>query len=376
MPRSAALGADLYGGNAGVAWFLAQLAAASGDADVRRTALAAAACALRQLDRGSPAADSPISYYSGLVGVALAVDRVTELTGEHALGAHVDGLLERAAAGVEVSHDLDVIGGNAGAIPALLALDRGGRRPVARELAERLGEELLQTAVREGPVWTWEAHKVAGPEIGTVPLAGLSHGNAGLGVALFELYGVTGRPDFRDAGRGAFLYEESLFDAAAGNWRDPRAPGPEGSEITEFPVAWCHGAPGIALTRMRAATLDPESADTYRSVARVALATTRKGLESVLTLERHDTSLCHGAGGLSEVLWTGAEWLGDAALAEAALAAGRALFDKYAATGSWPSGVALAGPNPSLMLGTSGIGMHFLRLHAPDSVPPLLIVTI
>jgi hypothetical protein len=62
-------------------------------------------------------------------------------------------------------------------------------------------------------------------------------------------------------------------------------------------------------------------------------------------------------------------------LRAAARAAGRALIDKYAASGSWPSGVATAGPNPSLMLGNAGIGMHFLRLHAPETVPPLLIVT-
>ena len=143
----------------------------------------------------------------------------------------------------------------------------------------------------------------------------------------------------------------------------------------QFTVAWCHGAPGIALARMRAAALDPESADAYRAAARIALATTRAALDNMLTLPRHDTTLCHGAGGLSEIVWTGGQWLGDAALAEAARAAGRALIDKYAASGSWPSGMATAGPNPSLMLGKAGIGMHFLRLHAPDAVSPLMIVT-
>jgi lantibiotic modifying enzyme len=126
---------------------------------------------------------------------------------------------------------------------------------------------------------------------------------------------------------------------------------------------------------MRAATLDPESADPYEAAARVALATTRTALDNVLRFERHDATLCHGAAGLSEILLTGSQWLGDATLAEAAHAGGRTLIDKYGVSGSWPSGVATAGPNPSLMLGKAGIGMHFLRLHAPDSLPPLLIVT-
>jgi len=375
IPTAAALGPELYGGSLGVAWFLAQLGAATGDPDFRRTALAATACSLRQLDRSPRAAGFPISYYSGLVGTAYAVDRVAAMTGERALGEHVDRLLARVAAGVTAPHVLDVIGGNAGAIPALLALYRGGQRPAARGVAERLGEELLQTAIRQGSVWTWQAEKAAGPGIGTVPLAGFAHGNAGLGLALFELYAATGRRDFRDGGRGAFAYEDGLFDAAEGNWPDLRPSGPETTQTGQFTVAWCHGAPGIALARLRAAALDPESAATYLSAARIALATTQAALDTVLTLERHDATLCHGAGGLSEIVWTGGQWLGDAALAEAARAAGRALIDKYAESGSWPSGVATAGPNPSLMLGKAGIGMHFLRLHAPESVPPVLIVT-
>ena len=226
-PTSAALGADLYGGSLGVAWFLAQLGAATGDPDFRRTALAAAARSVRHLDRSPHAAGSPVSYYAGLVGMAFALDRIAALTGEAALDEQVDGLLARVAAGVTAPHVLDVIGGNAGAIPALLALSRGGQRPDARELAERLGEELLQTAIRQGPVWTWEAEKAAGPAIGTVPLAGFAHGNAGLGLALFELYAATGRRDYLDGGRGAFAYEDGLFDAAAGNWPDLRPFGPE-----------------------------------------------------------------------------------------------------------------------------------------------------
>jgi len=374
-PTSAALGPDLYGGSLGVAWFLAQLGAATGDPDFRRTALAATARSLRQIDRSPHAAGSPVSYFAGLVGTAFALDRIAALTGEAALCEQVEGLLARVAAGVTAPHVLDVIGGNAGAIPALLALSRDGQRPAAREVAEQLGEELLQPAISQGQVWTWEAEKAAGPAIGTVPLTGFAHGNAGLGLSLFEMYAATGRRDYLDGGRGAFAYEDGLFDAGAGNWPDLRQFEPGKTPTRQFTVAWCHGAPGIALARMRAAILAPESADAYHAAARTALATTRAALDNMLTLPRHDVTLCHGAGGLSEVILTGGQWLGDAALAEAARAAGRSLIDKYAASGSWPSGMATAGPNPSLMLGTAGIGMHFLRVHAPDAVSPLLIVT-
>ncbi len=373
-PTATALGPDLYGGSIGVAWFLAELLAATGHADFLRTALAAATRSLRQLERSPVAAEFTVSYYSGLVGIAFALDKVAALTGEHALGEAVDGLLAKVAAGIAATHLLDVIGGNAGAIPALLALSRNGKRPAARELAERLGEELLQTAICDGPVWTWNTEATSGATIGTVPLAGFAHGNAGIGLALFELYAATGQRDYLEGGRGAFAYENDLYDAEASNWRDLRPFGPQTTPTRQFTVAWCHGAPGIALTRIRAAALDPESAEAYMAVARTALSTTRAALDNMLKLPRHDATLCHGAGGLSEIVRTAGQWLGDDALSEAARAAGRVLIDKYAANGSWPCGVPTAGPNPSLMLGKAGIGMHFLRLKDPHIVAPLLIV--
>jgi lantibiotic modifying enzyme len=377
-PTSAALGPDLYGGSPGVAWFLAQLGAGTGEPEFYRTALAAAARSLRHLERLAPEAFSPVSYYSGVVGTAYALDRVAALTGEPGLGEQVDALIARAAAaGLSAPHTLDVIGGNAGAIPALLALSRDGRRTAARDLAEQLGEELLRTALRHGSVWTWDSEKAAGPAIGRVPLTGFAHGNAGLGLALFELYAVTGRTDYLEGGRGAFAYEDSLFDARAGNWPDlrPRGPGEVPGTAPHFTTAWCHGAPGIALARARAAVLDPDFRDTHAATARAALATTGAALAAVLGLPRHDATLCHGACGLSEVTWTAGRWLGDETFAEQARAAGRALGEKYGGGESWPSGVATSGPNPSLMLGTAGIGLHFLRLHDPDGVGPILIIT-
>ena len=155
FPTAVALGPDLYGGSLGVAWFLAQLGAVTGDSDLRRTALAATARSLRQFDRSSDAVRASVSYYSGLVGAAFALDRIAALTCETTLLHRIDDLLERIATGAGLPRVLDVIGGNAGAIPALLALDRDGQRPAARKLAEQLGEELLQTADRNGPVWTW-----------------------------------------------------------------------------------------------------------------------------------------------------------------------------------------------------------------------------
>jgi len=373
-PTAIALGPDVYGGSAGVALFLAQLGAVTGDEECRRTALGAIARSIRQMTH-RPAADAvPLSFYAGAVGLAYAAHRVAALTEVHALDDDVDALLtsvERAAAD---PHLLDLLGGSAGAIPALLSLARVERWRRLRELAVGLGEELCRTAVRQGSVWTWDVEKACGPGVGTAMLTGFGHGASGLGLALLELYAATGRADFLEGGRAAFAYEDQLFDVRVGNWPDLRSmesagatPGPR------YMVAWCHGAPGIALARLRALALDADRRDAYAATARAALDTTAAALERVAQHPRADASLCHGLAGLAEIVLTGGDWLGEDNYRTPALAAAAELVARHAVRGDWPSGMASLVPNPSLMLGTAGIGYHLLRHLLLRQVPAVLL---
>jgi lantibiotic modifying enzyme len=369
-PTAVALGPDVYGGSAGVALFLAQLGAVTGDEECHRTALGAIARSLRQMTH-RPAVDAvPLSFFAGVVGLAHVAHRVAVLMAAPALDDEVDVLLAAIERAATNSHLLDVLGGSAGAIPALLSLARVDRWRRLRELAVDLGKELCRTAVRQGSVWTWDVEKTCGPGVATVMLAGFGHGASGLGLALLELYAATGRDEFLEGGRAAFVYEDQLFDPRVGNWPDLRsldsAPGPR------YMVAWCHGAPGIALARLRARALDAERQEAYEATARTALDTTVAALERMGQHPRADASLCHGVAGMAEVLLTGGDWLGDENYCTRARAAAASLA-RHAAPGDWPSGVSSQGPNPSLMLGTAGIGYHFLRQALLGQVPPILV---
>jgi lantibiotic modifying enzyme len=201
-------------------------------------------------------------------------------------------------------------------------------------------------------------------------LTGLSHGAAGIGLALFELYAATGRPHFLETARGAFAYEDTFFDPRAGNWRDLRLT----PRILPFARAWCHGAPGIALSRLRAAALDPERSEAYLIMARKAIATTLDSIEEKLATPKCDATPCNGLTGLIEIVWIAAHVLEERSYRIRALSAAEILTARHAASGDWPSGAPSGGPNPSLMLGTAGIGYTFLRLHDPDRVPSILWV--
>jgi len=375
-PVAAALGPDLYGGSAGVALFLAQLADVTGDGDCRRTALGAIARSIRQAGRLPPGGVRPLSFHGGLVGIAYAAHRIAALTGEHALNNQVETFLTTTATALAEPHVLDVMGGNAGAIPALLALGRVERWRHARTLAVSLGDELCRTAVPRGSGWVWDVEKACGPGMGGVQLTGFAHGAAGLGLALLELHAATGRDEFLEGGRAAFAYEDELFNPAVGNWPDLRSPGPAGggTPAAQYAAAWCHGAPGVGLARLRALLLDPASREEYVATARTALSTTMGTLEGAAQLPRADATLCHGLAGLAEIVLTAGYWLDDEGYRDAAGAAAAGLIAKYGVRGDWPSGVPSRGPNPSLMLGTAGIGYHFLRQHDPHRVPPVLVV--
>jgi lantibiotic modifying enzyme len=203
--------------------------------------------------------------------------------------------------------------------------------------------------------------------MGNVPLTGFAHGNAGLGLALLELHAVTGRDEFREGGRAAFAHEDHLFDSHQGNL-PARAGG------LPLGTAWCHGAPGIGLARSRAVALDPGQRQRYAATAHTAIRTTMAALQQKATLPHGDATLCHGLTGLTEIVLTAGQWLGEDAYRVWASRAVRALLEQYGGRGDWPSGVASHGPNPSLMVGSAGIGYHFLRQYDPLRVPALLVV--
>lgn len=362
----AALGPGLYGGSAGVGLFLAELHGATGDAEVRETALAALRHALSRA--GTLPGSKRLGLYNGGVGIALAAARVGALLDAESLRDGARGLLGVLEGEQHAPDVFDLIDGRAGAIAGLLVLRRLLDEPRLLEFATRLGDELLRTAERSERGLSWRM-PTAPHEVGWT---GFSHGAAGPGHALLELAHASGEARYTHAAEQAFAYERSWFSAAEGNWPDLRGllvrkqrPPRE----LPFATTWCHGAPGIALSRLRAFELtgSPE----YREEAVTALRTTQRALEAGLRSDTEGFSLCHGMAGNAEVLRLGAALLEESSASLPGQLAELGMRRYASGAAPWPCGA--PGETPGLFLGLAGIGHFYLRLQVP-SIPSVLLL--
>ncbi len=363
--KSAALGPDVYSGTSGISLFLAELSIRVMDDDVRRTALGAIRQAIAQVEALTPRTN--VGFYCGWTGVALSAARIGALLEEKTLEEAAVKLVRRFGVIRDDGVSFDAISGCAGAIPALLALEELlGEKPCL-DLAVQLGDRLLRTARRSEEGWSWKSVSERRN------LTGLSHGAAGAGYALVELYHATGKHQYRDAAEGAFRYERHWFNHEEGNWQDLRSlkgsPRLGSRRNKSFATTWCHGAPGIALSRIRAYEVTGE--EVLLREAEEALKATRRCVDRALAGGDGGDSLCHGATGNADVLLYGDKALGNGLGRDVALRNAEAISKQWSPrAGAEYEGRHPAMPN-GLMLGIAGAGYFLLRLSHPD-VPSVL----
>jgi hypothetical protein len=342
-----ALGPSLYDGTSGIALFLAELASATKSTAFEAAAVGAARQALFRL-RKHPASRN-LGLYCGWPGVALAVARVGRLTGDARLIESARALVASNAPHAEDTQEFDVISGTAGAILALLSLARTLGESAYLDSAERLGNALCERAERTPQGFSWRAPEQRRRK----NLTGYSQGTAGVANALLELFAETRSDRHLLAARQAFAYERHWFAPAQR-------------------TAWCRGAPGIALSRLRARVLlkDPAS----EAELDCALETTALAVESAITSGGAEASLCHGITGNVEILQHGCETLGNGAgrLAASVQRGAKWILDhaekrlESAAKPAHPS-------DPGLMLGTAGLGLFLLRVARPATPSALWV---
>ncbi|WP_394832283.1 type 2 lantipeptide synthetase LanM family protein [Pendulispora rubella] len=359
--RLAPIGPDLYGGTAGVALFLAYLGAIAHEERFTRLAEQAAHATRTALEESAMLrpAGGFIGAMSGLYALVL-LRKCWHDDAQLPRAATLHGLLDGVEEALGRDTKLDVMHGAAGAILALLTLHEATSEPRALDVAVTAGRHLGRHAVRTAAGTAWNTGT------GRRMLLGFSHGAAGIACALFRLAATLRRHAiladdaavFDELSQGALSFERAHFDVSAGNWPDLR------DEVGDrFMLAWCHGAPGIALSRLGILAGAPDA------TARTEVETAVKTVLASPARENH--VLCHGELGNLMILRHAANVLDrpnwhvaieqrlDASLAVESSLGPRCGFSSPAAA-------------PSLMAGIAGIGYGLLHLTRPDVVPRML----
>jgi len=198
-------------------------------------------------------------------------------------------------------------------------------------------------------------------------LTGFSHGAAGISWALLELFRATGEERFRQGAEQGFRYERSCFSAQHGNWPDFQL---SKGKILECSTAWCHGAPGIGISRLRAWQILKEGL--YREESEIALGTTMAALRDT---SQGNYSLCHGHAGNAEVLLYASQVIEGPDYRAAAERVAMEGIERYEDERiPWPCGSPDEAETPDLMLGLAGIGYFYLRLCDAVDNPSMLIL--
>lgn len=394
------LGPGLYGGTSGIAMALAAAGSCAGDDYL--LSMAAAVSAESLVAGADLLASGALDLASGSSGIAHAASWVGHLTGDQDL-RHDARELARASAirMVELPGNPDYLGGSAGAIVALTATcpDDAEVRRHCRTAARRLAEQARPALL--GRSWP-ETGQPGSSQPDSPGLLGLAHGASGTALALVAAAADAdavdeSRADLASVVQAAWDYERSWFDAATSNWPDlrpllPSSPGEDVPEASAAPrrsmVAWCHGALGIGCARLAWLSWSPEprlrlpilaeitaAIEAGRRRAIAARAALREGIAT-------DVSLCHGLGGVTELLLAAADLPGGAGHIRAAARVGDLILAQREQSGKWPCGLpgrsaGIGSPAalepPGLFLGLAGISLGLLRLDARLDLPSMAV---
>jgi len=355
----------LYDGSGGIALFFAMLENIRPGSGYESMVYSTLAMYRRWLKKSSSSIVSQpeIGGYAGIGSMVYSLLKIGKLLDDNSL---IEDAQQTAALirkeHIDKDNNLDITRGSGGLILSLLALHRVIHDKESLQKAAYCGEHLLQHRTKSSNgfnVWKTMA--------GSPHLTGFSHGAAGIAYSLLKLYQITGKTEFFDAAMDGILFEDAEFDSQENNWPDHRIFEDDEAEKGEsrFMCAWCHGAPGIALSRV--GTLDILDSVEIRNDI-------QKGLQTTCDSPIHPIDhLCCGNTGRAEVLLTAGIKLSEPKWIQEAHSITSRFINRADKDGFLRPNFVFDFFNPTLFQGSAGLGFHLLRLAEPKQFPSILL---
>ncbi|MCP5053354.1 MAG: hypothetical protein GY940_39685 [bacterium] len=330
------------------------------------------------------------AFFTGQMGIPYVLLQMYHATGSK---DYIDPALEIARGCDEFikfpnSVD-DLINGSSGALLGLMHLHSVTGETWILNSIDQYIRHLLEAAHLgpEGLYWDRTGNHISG-------LCGFSHGAAGIGFVFLELGHYFNNDALYKLGEQAFIYEEHFYNKETMNWPDLRRGIFSDDDFEKHKEAflkddkefftkghdmnaWCHGAAGVGLSRLRAWQLlkNPKYLEDSKSAVQ---KTTLTDIESEHPITQF--IVCHGGGGNADLFIYAYEILGDEkylALAEKTALNAIGFHEK---NNIYIPGFPYRGEDTkedrSLFMGYAGIGYFLLRLLDPRHVKSIQAPTL
>jgi lantibiotic modifying enzyme len=354
---------DLYYGNAGAILFFQELAESTGDQRYREAAIAGAgyiAADLGNLTRSG--------LFHGLAGAAFALQQMIrgkeekdllDSLSQVILGLQIKAIPSRP--GVCWNESNDIVYGTAGIGMVLIQLAQQRRRDDLLKLAAAAGDHLLGQQMVDGSFRSFSVER-------STNYPNFSHGTAGIGYFLAELYTATNDERYRTSALAAGHYLRSIMSEATSSKGLIFHNDTTGQNL--FYLGWCHGPAGTGrfIYRLDQLTADSGWLDLVRTQATTLMGS---GIPDRQTPGYwNNVSRCCGAAGVGEFflgLYTATEESDYLAFAERIAEYLLAQGETDASGIKWVQAesrhqtdhlIAQTG----LMQGAAGIGLFFIHL--------------
>ena len=361
---------NLYSGVSGIAFFLLEVYRVSGDSKYEEIIRKAASWLRHYCQQNDT---EQFAFYTGRLGVAYFFLKLYEVLGDESYLQNCLDLAKQSEKHFEKDRSIDdLINGVSGIILGLLHIHAATEDPEILVLIERFTDQLIQGMQidKHGIYFDRSTKNIKG-------LCGFSHGASGIGYVFLELGRYFINPTFYWISEQCFAYENANFNQQTNNWPDYRKSYYDDPSEQEFKekyakndrdffetpgdmTAWCHGAPGIGLSRIRAYEIlrSPE----YREDIEKAI---NKVLEVSGGTHSYNGSftLCHGHLGNAMPLLEAYRILQDDSLLEHVEHIADLALKHKTSYGIYTSGYAKKGlEDLSLFIGLAGVGYGYLML--------------
>ncbi len=374
---------SVYQGTSGIALFLMELYKYINKDCFISSAKGAINYALNEANQYP---NNSFGFHSGRIGIAYSTIKLAEILNSDTYKKKAHEIVTPLVGNERNDERIDVIGGAAGAIPALLYMNQVTLEKEYTVMAINLAENLIEKTSMELTGWSWKSSDYSYRN-----WLGFAHGTSGMANAFLELYKFTASSYFLYAAEQALLYERQFYNTDLNNWPDFRyrtlsdfiyygeiealVETLKSNKLepynTKYMSAWCHGAPGIGLTRNTAYNITKNKV--YLKELNNAIKGTIRALESE---KGQNYSLCHGISGNCDLLIEATKTLGNPKYLKIAAKYGEIGIEKYFKKDlEWPCGTRDNVSDPSLMLGEAGIGYFYLRLF-DSNIPSILSISL